>query len=195
MSIEQTFAIFGRFQPFTRAHEQMVNIANSYMRDHTQYGEDPVTIGMSETTGDFRNPLTIEQRQKIIRDSVSSDINIEFVVAKDPWLFLKKISDNKPLFLFCGNDQYVDYVRMKTYNGLPGQFNFFPSFNVVNCGLRDGEIGISAISATKARKAVIENDLLLFSQIMSPNLNEEQLVAAFNQVKSSQLNQIMNEIV
>ncbi len=183
--LQKTFAIYGRFQPFTRAHEQMVNIANAYMTDHSQYKE-PIVIGMSETVGDWNNPLSVEQRQKIIRDTVSPDIDLVFETAKDPWKFLQQLTYgfNKPLFLFCGDDQYKDYVRMAGYNKEPEQFNY-SKIDVVNCGARNGDMGMSAISATRARSAVAQDDLLMLSQIMSPNLDEKQLLSAFKSIKLS----------
>lgn len=189
----KTFAIYGRFQPFTRAHEQMVNIAQSYMMEHVWY-QEPIVIGMSETVGDWSNPLTVEQRQKIIRESIDPKIEILFETAKDPWKFLQKVGSsygmNKPLFLFCGDDQYKDYVRMAGYNDRPDQFHF-SKIEVVNCGLRNGDSGISSISATRARSAVTQDDPLMFSQILSRHLSEDQLMDAFKQIKIAHYKQAL----
>lgn len=183
MESEIVLAMFGRFQPFTRAHRQMAIIANQYGFDYSnRYFPERLKIGVSETTGDTNNPLSFEDRHDIIERSLGSSLKYDIIHAKDPWKFLAMINDpsaNEKLFLFCGDDQYKDYLRLADYNGA---LYTFSQIHVINCGKRDGK-GIQSISATKARSAAKNDDIVEFAQIMSPTLKQKDVEQIFDIVQ------------
>lgn len=181
------YAMYGRFQPFTRAHEAMFHRL-VYAETRDALIGCPVIVGCSETYDPQKNPLSITQRRQIIEAclGVSSAYSIHF--AKDPWTFLAQLSkqySNAKLVLFCGDDQYDTYGRLHEYNGVEKgdeskRFNFERGIEIVNCGNRQGSTDLENISGSKVREAALENDDVAFSQMMSRNLgiSDLQTIAA-----------------
>lgn len=147
---------FGRFSPPTKGHkrvfEKMKQVASEYNGD--------CLVFPSQTHDNKKNPLLWETKIQFMRE-LFPDVNvIQDERVKHPWSALEYLYENNytNLYFVVGSDRVQDFERLKKYTA-----ENFKHFEVVNAGTRDpdndDEIGMSA---TRARKVALENDLAKF---------------------------------
>lgn len=165
---------FGRMNPPTKGHQAMVKfmekLGKTYNADvyvylsHKCQSKDKKD---KDELGYYKDPLDYETKVDYCNQAFDGLVR----VSEDRTMYqalesLYKEGYTKAIYV-CGSDRKDDADRIKKYNGPGKLFNFEP-FKVVMFGDSrvDEDLDISAISASRARKAARENDLETFSQIV-----------------------------
>lgn len=185
---------FGRFQPFTRAHEDAIQYIS---------GVEGTTFIFSSHTQDKKdNPLSFGEKVEIFDDMASNHTEWEHVHFPN----LKKETVNSPadairylgyagftkVNLFAGDDRmekyrdFLKYVGPETSIRKPA-WPCIAEMNLISLGDRDpdGEGG-PGLSGTKVRKYVRDGNFRVFLSFAPSGLTMKQLERLYNLVKRGQ---------
>lgn len=149
---------FGRFQPPTKGHEELLN----FMKNYAELSNAEHAVWCSKKEGDKKNPLEYHEKISFMKEFFK-DINIitepTFV---DVFSVLKYLSDNgyKVVTLVVGADRVEEFrkkigVYIKRPN--PKISYDFEFFEVISSGTRK-----EGISGSDMRRLVRENDFGMF---------------------------------
>jgi hypothetical protein len=172
--------VFGRFNPPTIGHEKTFNMAKK-----VAVGGD-LKIYPSRSQDPKKNPLTPEVKihymKKIFpeyEDNIIDDpemktiFNVLITAAEEGY---------KNVNIVVGSDRQGEFDNLsQKYNG--DLYNF-DLIRVISAGVRDADAeGVSGMSASKMRKAVVDNDFNTFRRGTPKTLDDGDTQALFDAVR------------
>ena len=176
---------FGRFNPPTIGHEQLMNVA----RDAAKKDKDgQYLIFPSRTQDKKKNPLDpdtkISYMQRMYPDHADNIVN-------DPET--KTIFD---VLKMAHNDGYTNVRiiggadRVKEFEKLSGNYNgklyAFDNIEVVSSGDRDPDAkGMEGMSASRMRLAAAESDFKTFREGLPPNIKRSEAKELFDVLRGA----------
>lgn len=174
---------FGRFQPPTKAHEE---IFSKVVHRAVEEVALPIVF-VSESVDSKKNPLPVETRLQIVK-LMSPFVRTKAI--KDPVAALKWLSSigYKEVFLFAGDDRidakYKDFLRYIRPD-IPEEKRIpLDRLELISAGKRDPEAdNMEGISATKARHLATVGDFIGFKSIVPSCLSEENAKQLYMDVR------------
>ena len=172
--------VFGRFNPPTIGHEKTFNMAKK-----VAVGGD-LKIYPSRTQDPKKNPLTPEVKihymKKIFpeyEDNIIDDPEMKTIFNV---LITASEEGYKNVNIVVGSDRQGEFDNLsQKYNG--DLYNF-DLIRVISAGVRDADAeGVSGMSASKMRKAVVDNDFNTFRRGTPKTLDNGDTQALFDAVR------------
>jgi hypothetical protein len=172
--------VFGRFNPPTIGHDKTFNTAKK-----VSVGGD-LKIYPSRTQDPKKNPLNPEVKIQYMRmmfpeykDNIIDDpemktiFNVLVTAAEEGYGNVN---------IVCGSDRQAEFENLaQKYNG--DLYNF-DLIRVISAGIRDADAeGVMGMSASKMRKAVLDNDFTTFRRGTPKTLSDAETQALFDQVR------------
>ena len=173
--------VFGRFNPPTVGHEKLLSMAKK-----------------SSTGGDFKVYPSRSQDAK--KNPLDPDMKISFMkkmfsdyeenIINDPDMkniFDVLVNANEDGYgnvnIVVGSDRQAEFENLaQKYNG---QLYEFDLIRVISAGVRDADAeGVEGMSASKMRKAVIDDDFESFRKGTPKKLDDGDTQALFNAVRT-----------
>jgi hypothetical protein len=167
---------FGRFNPPTIGHQKLIDhiakVAGDNRADYNIFGshsqdpkKNPLTSGakasyLKEMFPDHSDNIIYDQGVKSVLDALEGAHKRGYKVAN----------------VVVGSDRLEEFTRLANrYNGEGKKYNF-AKINVISAGDRDEDGGdeVSAMSASKLRKAATDNDFNTFSKGIPDTLSPER---------------------
>ena len=172
--------VFGRFNPPTVGHEKLLNAAK-----RASAGGD-LKIYPSRTQDPKKNPLDPDQKisfmkkmfpsfeENIINDSEMRNIFDVLTTANEDGYSLINI--------VVGSDRQAEFNNLaQKYNG---ELYDFDEINVISAGVRDADSeGVEGMSASKMRKAVMDDDFEAFRRGTPKELDDGETKSLFDAVR------------
>ncbi len=171
---------FGRFNPPTVGHEKLLQAA-----DKAAAGGD-LKIYPSRTQDPKKNPLDPDMKVSYMRKMFP---DFEEQIINDPEM--KSIFDvlvaaneegYKNINIIVGADRQAEFENLaQKYNG---QLYDFDLIRTISAGVRDSDAeGVEGMSASKLRKAVVDDDYKAFKRGIPKRINDGDAMALFNAVR------------
>ena len=178
---EDLTIVFGRFNPPTVGHEKLLSQAKK-----TAAGGD-LKIYPSRTQDPKKNPLDpdmkISYMKKMFPEYEESIINDSEM--KSIFNVLTTASDEgyENVNIIVGSDRQAEFENLAMkYNG---ELYNFGEIRVISAGARDADAeGIEGMSASKMRKAVVDDDYDSFRRGTPKSLNDGDTQSLFDAVRS-----------
>jgi len=173
--------VFGRFNPPTVGHEKLLKSA-----DRMAEGDD-FKVYPSRTQDPKKNPLDADMKVSYMKKMFS---DYEENIINDPnmrSIFDVLVAANEDGYdninIVVGADRQAEFENLaQKYNGELYEFN---QIRVISAGARDSEAeGVEGMSASKMRKAVVEDDFASFRRGTPKTLDDGDTQALFNAVRS-----------
>ena len=172
--------VFGRFNPPTVGHEKLLSAAK-----RASVGGD-LKIYPSRTQDPKKNPLDPDMKISFMKkmfpnyeDNIISDSNMKSIFD----VLTNANGDGyKNVNIIVGSDRQAEFENLaQKYNG--DLYNF-DLIRVISAGVRDADAdGVEGMSASKMRKAVIDDDFESFRKGTPKKLNDTDAQALFNAVR------------
>jgi len=172
--------VFGRFNPPTVGHEKLLSAAKK-----ASAGED-YKIYPSRTQDAKKNPLDVDQKVSFMKKMFPDyDENI----VNDPYMrniFDVLIAANDEGYtsvnIVVGSDRQAEFENLaQKYNG---QLYEFDLIRVISAGVRDADAeGVEGMSASKMRKAVMDDDFESFRRGTPKTLDDGDAQSLFDAVR------------
>lgn len=162
----------GRMNPFTRGHYRMVS---EVVRISNETGTIPFVFiidGLKSGMDKEKNPLSGEERKRIIR-SLFPDVRVDVINSAFDVFDVLEVQGFEIDYLVAGSDRAANYEKMIAN---------YSDFGKVFILDRDDE-GFSGISGTAARKAASENDFYKFKNIMPDALDNDVINFVFRKIR------------
>tara|TARA_Y100001963_G_C6785091_1_gene452187 strand:- start:552 stop:1790 length:1239 start_codon:yes stop_codon:yes gene_type:complete len=176
--------VFGRFNPPTIGHEQLLNTAASVAED------DNYIIVPSRTQDSKKNPLSPDQKISLMRDMFPDHSERIINDSKIRTIFdvLQKASIDgyKNVVIVGGSDRVQEFDKLANqYNN--GDMYQFDSIESRSGGARDpdSDDDVKGMSASKQRKAAAEGNFELFAKGVPKSLSKEKVEDLFDTLRSS----------
>ena len=172
---------FGRFNPPTVGHGKLLSAAKK-----AATGGD-LKIYPSRTQDPKKNPLDADMKisfmKKMFPDYKEDIINDEEMKSIFNVLTTAGEKGYKNVNIVVGSDRQSEFDNLaQKYNG--DLYNF-DKINVISAGVRDADSsGVEGMSASKMRKAVVDNDFDAFRKGTPKELDDGDTQALFNAVRS-----------
>lgn len=172
--------VFGRFNPPTIGHDKTFNMAKK-----VSIGGD-LKIYPSRTQDPKKNPLSPEVKIQYMRMMFPEYVDNIIDDPKMKTIFNVLVSASEEGYanvnIVCGSDRQSEFENLaQKYNG--DLYNF-DLIRVISAGVRDADAeGVMGMSASKMRKAVIDNDFSTFKRGTPKTLNNAETQALFDQVR------------
>ena len=172
--------VFGRFNPPTVGHEKLLKSAK-----RISAGGD-IKIYPSRTQDPKKNPLDPSKKISFMKKMFPE---FEENIINDPEMksiFNVLISANEEGYnnvnIVVGSDRQAEFENLaQKYNG--DLYNF-DLIRVVSAGVRDADAeGVEGMSASKMRKAVIDDDFASFRRGTPKTLSDAETQSLFNAVR------------
>jgi len=171
---------FGRFNPPTVGHEKLLKAARK-----AATGGD-LKIYPSRTQDPKKNPLDpdmkISYMKKMFPDFEENIINDDEMRSIFNVLIAASEEGYKNVNIVVGSDRQAEFENLaQKYNG--DLYNF-DLIRVISAGVRDADAeGVEGMSASKMRKAVIDNDFESFRRGTPKTLDDGDTQALFDAVR------------
>jgi hypothetical protein len=172
--------VFGRFNPPTIGHEKLLKTA-----DKISVGGD-LKIYPSRSQDPKKNPLNpdtkISYMRKMFPDFGERIINDPYMKTIFDVLVASSKEGYQNVNLVVGSDRQAEFENLaQKYNG--DLYNF-DLIRVVSAGVRDADAdGVEGMSASKMRKAVIDNDFKAFRRGTPKTLDDGDTQTLFDQIR------------
>lgn len=141
---------FGRFNPPTVGHNLLVDVIRQYNGDHY--------IFLSHTVNGKTDPLDYYVKKNFV-EKFFSGITVGDDSARTIIQVMQKLEalDYTDVVMVVGSDRVAGFdILLTKYNRI--EYNF-DNVSVVSAGVRDPDgVGVSAVSASKQRQAVLVGD-------------------------------------
>ena len=163
---EVTFT-FGRFNPPTVGHGKLISKVASEATGNQYF------IYASQSQDAKKNPLQYKEKIGVMRKMFPKHGRniIEDSSAKTVLHIASKLHDKgfTLLKMIVGSDRISEFNKLlKQYNGVKGRhgyYNFKDGIEIISAGERDPDAtGVSGMSASKMRAAVVEGDFKSFTE-------------------------------
>ena len=170
---------FGRFNPPTIGHEKLLQAAKK-----ASAGGD-LKIYPSRTQDNKKNPLDPDMKVSYMRKMFPS---FEEQIINDPEmrsifdvLIAASEEGYKNVNIVVGADRQSEFDNLaQKYNG---ELYNFELINVISAGIRDDSEGVEGMSASKLRKAVVDDDFKSFKRGLPKGIDDGDRMALFNAVR------------
>lgn len=172
--------VFGRFNPPTVGHEKLLKTA-----DKISVGGD-LKIYPSRTQDPKKNPLNTDTKISYMRKMFPK---FGERIINDPYMktiFDVLVAASKEGYqnvnLVVGSDRQAEFENLaQKYNG---DLYTFDLIRVVSAGVRDADAeGVEGMSASKMRKAVMDNDFAAFRRGTPKTLDDGDTQTLFDQIR------------
>ena len=171
---------FGRFNPPTVGHEKLLQMARK-----TAAGGD-LKIYPSRTQDPKKNPLDPDMKVSFMRKMFPEfDENI---VNDDEMRSIFNVlqtadGEYKNVTIIVGSDRQSEFESLATkYNG---ELYNFDDIRVVSAGVRDADAeGVEGMSASKMRKAVVDDDFEAFKRGVPSSVKDADAQALYDAVRT-----------
>ena len=181
-SVEDTATVvFGRFNPPTVGHGKLLSAAKK-----AAAGGD-LAIYPSRTQDPKKNPLDPDMKisfmKKMFPDYSEDIINDSEMKSIFDVLTVAGEQGYKNVNIVVGSDRQSEFDNLaQKYNG--DLYNF-EMINVISAGVRDADSsGVEGMSASKMRKAVVDDDFAAFRKGTPKELDDGDTTALFDAVRS-----------
>jgi hypothetical protein len=172
--------VFGRFNPPTVGHQKLLSVAKT-----ASAGGD-LKIYPSRTQDPKKNPLDPDMKvsymKKMFPDFEENIINDSNMKSIFDVLVTASEEGYKNVNIVVGSDRQAEFENLANkYNG--NLYNF-DLINVISAGMRDSDApGVEGMSASKMRKAVVDDDFKTFRRGTPKILSDADTRALFNSVR------------
>ncbi len=173
--------VFGRFNPPTVGHEKLLSMAKK-----SSAGGD-FKVYPSRSQDAKKNPLDPDMKISFMKKMFS---DYEENIINDPDMkniFDVLVTANEDGYgnvnIVVGSDRQAEFENLaQKYNG---QLYEFDLIRVISAGVRDADAeGVEGMSASKMRKAVIDDDFESFRRGTPKKLDDGDTQALFNAVRT-----------
>ena len=173
--------VFGRFNPPTVGHEKLLSMAKK-----SSAGGD-FKVYPSRSQDAKKNPLDPDMKISFMKKMFS---DYEENIVNDPDMkniFDVLVTANEDGYgnvnIVVGSDRQAEFENLaQKYNG---QLYEFDLIRVISAGVRDADAeGVEGMSASKMRKAVIDDDFESFRRGTPKKLDDGDTQALFNAVRT-----------
>lgn len=193
---------YGRMNPITRGHEFIID---SMLANAKREGAKPIILLSHGQSPKYKNPLPVERKkyyiEKLWPDVTVSNtgVNIPSLLNYLAYINLSYIDEELNLRLYCGSDREDEYreliMRYNKKDSKHGIFSFnkveiwcmgddrSPWLNPHSAGI--GMAGIKHVSASAARRAVLEDQYETFSKIVPVRMDDKTTRELFEEIKAS----------
>ena len=171
---------FGRFNPPTVGHGKLLSAA-----EKAAAGED-LKIYPSRSQDAKKNPLDPDMKisfmKKMFPDFSEVIINDDDMRSIFDVLVAANEAGYKNVNIIVGSDRQAEFENLATkYNG---ELYNFDNIRVISAGVRDADAeGVEGMSASKMRKAVIDDDFKSFRSGTPKELDDGDTKALFDAVR------------
>jgi len=177
---------FGRMNPPTVGHEQLVNHVKKIAQDYNA----PHHVIISHSTDSKKNPLDVVKKVKHAK-RFFPNTNI-YSSSKESPTFLQHASklyhsEHDHLIMVAGSDRVDEFEKkLHQYNGThPGALFNFKKIEVKSAGQRDPDAeGVEGMSASKMREHAKNNDFNSFKQGVPAHVPEKHARELFRDVRT-----------
>ena len=171
---------FGRFNPPTVGHEKLLQMARK-----TAAGGD-LKIYPSRTQDPKKNPLDADMKVSFMK-KMFPDFD-ENIVNDDEMRSIFNVlqtadGEYKNITIIVGSDRQSEFESLATkYNG---ELYNFDNIRVVSAGVRDADAeGVEGMSASKMRKAVVDDDFEAFKRGVPSSVKDADAQALYDAVRT-----------
>ena len=171
---------FGRFNPPTIGHEKLLQAAKK-----AAAGGD-LKIYPSRTQDNKKNPLDPDMKvsymRKMFPDFDEQIINDPDMRSIFDVLTAASEEGYKNINIVVGADRQAEFDNLaQKYNG---ELYDFELINVISAGVRDADSdGVEGMSASKLRKAVVDDDFKSFKRGLPKGIDDGDRMALYNAVR------------
>ena len=174
---------FGRFNPPTVGHEKLLDTISKTAGDGGQYRVYP-----SRTQDSKKNPLDPREKVGYMRQMFPKHANAIVDDDNTRTIFdvLKGAHEKgyRTVNVVVGSDRVKEFENLA--NKYNGQLYDFDKINIVSAGERDANAkGVEGMSASKLRKAVMDNDFDGFRSGISKSLDDKSTKNLYNTIKKA----------
>ena len=179
-STETLTVAFGRFNPPTVGHGKLLSAARK-----ASAGED-MKIYPSRSQDPKKNPLDPDMKisfmKKMFPDFEDNIINDDEMRSIFNVLTLADEQGYRSVNIVVGSDRQAEFENLaQKYNG---ELYDFDLIRVISAGVRDADAeGVEGMSASKMRKAVIDDDFESFRKGTPKELDDGDTTALFDAVR------------
>jgi hypothetical protein len=179
---EDTLTVtFGRFNPPTVGHEKLMSAAKKASAG------GPLKVYPSRTQDPKKNPLDPDMKisfmKKMFPDYEENIINDSEMKSIFNVLQAANQEGYSSVNIVVGSDRQAEFENLATkYNG---ELYNFDQIRVISAGVRDADAdGVEGMSASKMRKAVMDDDFESFRKGTPKNLDDGDTQALFDAVRT-----------
>jgi len=173
---------FGRFNPPTIGHVKLITKVKKTARS---VGGDSF-IFASPSHDSKKNPLTYNSKVKLLTKIARKSNVINNDEIRTPFHALAYLSalNYDTIYMVVGSDRVKEFERnMSKYIG-SGEYKNIKKIVVVSAGERDPDAeGVSGMSASKMRQAVVDDNLNTFQSGMPTMINKREVQRVFQEIK------------
>ena len=172
---------FGRFNPPTVGHEKLLRGAKKAA------GGGELRIYPSRTQDAKKNPLDPDMKvsfmKKMFPDFEDNIVNDDEMRSIFNVLVTASEQGYQNVNIVVGSDRQAEFENLaQKYNG---ELYDFDLIRVISAGVRDSDAeGVEGMSASKMRKAVVDNDFESFRKGTPKELNDGDTTALFDAVRT-----------
>jgi len=172
--------VFGRFNPPTVGHEKLLKSAKRIsaggdIKIYPSRSQDPKKNPLDpDSKVSYMKKMFPEFEENIINDDEMKTIfNVLITANEDGYTNVN---------IVVGSDRQAEFENLaQKYNG---QLYNFDQIRVISAGVRDADAeGVEGMSASKMRKAVIDDDFASFRRGTPKTLDDGETQALFNAVR------------
>ena len=172
---------FGRFNPPTAGHEKLLQAA----RKAAAGGQ--LKIYPSRSQDPKKNPLDPDMKISYMK-KMFSDFEEEIINDSEMKTIFDVLSTAfedgyKNVNIIVGADRQAEFENLaQKYNG---ELYDFDNIRVISAGVRDSDAeGVEGMSASKLRKAVLDDDMVAFKKGTPKGLKDADVQALFDAVRT-----------
>jgi len=174
---------FGRFNPPTTGHEKLMDTISKTAGEGGQYRVYP-----SRSQDAKKNPLDprekIDYMRKMFPKHANAIVDDENTRTIFDVLKGAHAKGFKTVNVVVGSDRVKEFENLA--NKYNGQLYDFDKINIVSAGERDSTAkGVEGMSASKLRKAAMDNDYETFSSGISKNIDDKSTKKLYNTIQKA----------
>ena len=174
---------FGRFNPPTTGHEKLLDTISKTAGEGGQYRVYP-----SRSQDAKKNPLDprekIDYMRKMFPKHANAIVDDENTRTIFDVLKGAHAKGFKTVNVVVGSDRVKEFENLA--NKYNGQLYDFDKINIVSAGERDASAkGVEGMSASKLRKAAMDDDYETFSSGISKNIDDKSTKKLYNTIQKA----------
>ena len=174
---------FGRFNPPTVGHEKLMDTISKTAGEGGQYRVYP-----SRSQDAKKNPLDprekIDYMRKMFPKHANAIVDDENTRTIFDVLKGAHAKGFKTVNVVVGSDRVKEFENLA--NKYNGQLYDFDKINIISAGERDASAkGVEGMSASKLRKAAMDNDYETFSSGISKNIDDKSTKKLYNTIQKA----------
>ena len=174
---------FGRFNPPTTGHEKLIDTISKTAGEGGQYRVYP-----SRSQDAKKNPLDprekIDYMRKMFPKHANAIVDDENTRSIFDVLKGAHAKGYKTVNVVVGSDRVKEFENLA--NKYNGQLYDFDKINIVSAGERDATAkGVEGMSASKLRKAAMDDDYETFSSGISKNIDDKSTKKLYNTIQKA----------